>query len=533
MNTFEEYFDQIREKIHIDRPELLKRMKQEMHDHAEDAEEYLLLENKEVNSLEHLGSPKCIAEAYDTNLQPSISSLYKHAIIFGIFSLPFSFFFYLAIANSFDSSTNQSNLIYWMIALVFINVMALRKIFWLKSCDAQRKNIIRLFLGFQWILPLVRFVYESYQDLLNESEQNIQTIMTSIGIRFLVLVLTIGMTFLLIRMIEWYSDDEKKRSKFMHWFWYITRLSLFIYIGVTTIWITIQPASFITGTFPQIQQSVESWFLVPWMTFLGLILTLSFFYNIFSSLVLHGLEFILSSWHTPVEIWMPLVILGISISGFCGFLLYTIWRDIRNNYKPLYKQIPWLESAFTLFLLSFFWIGPIGIPNVHWKIPVKNISSIIEQQQLGPWYCLIKNINQNESRYARYEVYAEETGFRIDQQSGPSFFISFSNSDSHSQPIRIRGPQKNNRMFGWTQPIPEGMTCDGETLNPTDFVTHSALQPICKKLTFKNRTLFEQSPEQHWGFSGMTLAPDESSAMIRLTKGVYESEYVFFADLLP
>ena len=227
---------------------------------------------------------------------------------------------------------------------------------------------------------------------------------------------------------------------------------------------------------------------------------------------------------------MPFLLLSIGISALGIFIIHRVWKDIYEQRGPIHKRIPWLESSFLVFLLSLFCIGPIGTPHVQWHIPVRDLSEIIEKAQLGPFYRFTKNIIQNESPLARYEVYVKDNGFRIDQRQGPSFLIPFLSSTQNVKLAELSGKNFNDRIFGWTQPIPAGLTCDGTVLDPQGFITDTALQPTCKTLAFNEKTLFTQSAKR-WGFSGMTLSPDESSAVIRLTGGVYEPEYVFLIDL--
>lgn len=532
MKNFESYFDEVREFIRIDRPDLLARMREELQDHVEDAEEYLLLESGNRNALERLGPPERVAEAYDTHLRPSLSSLRTAMIVFGIFSIPFSFFFHTAVLNLFDSTTNQSTLIYWIAALFVIDLMALRKMAWMDSDDSKRKNLIRLFLGFQWVLPVLRLMGVITTDLFLEDNLRYSLL------TFISLFLAVSTAYLLIRFVIWYFEfdkrlrKEKPESRLLVWrdrIRLIGGAGLLSYVIIAGLWITIRTPAFITDTFPEMSANAESIFLVPWMMFFGLLLMLSFFFNVFSVVTYAGLRFILIPFGIGVQVWMPFLLLSLGITALGIFIGHRIWKDIREERGPVYKRIPWLESSFLIFLLSLFCIGPIGTPHLEWQVPVQDLSEIIEKRELGPFYRFTKNINQDESPLARYEVYARENGFRIDQARGPSFLIPFTSSTDN---LSLGKTQTafNDRIFGWTQTIPAGVTCDDAVLDPQRFITETALQPTCRELAYRGQALFKQKTPR-WGFSGMTLSPDGSTAVIRLTGGVYEPEYVFLVDL--
>ncbi len=224
---------------------------------------------------------------------------------------------------------------------------------------------------------------------------------------------------------------------------------------------------------------------------------------------------------------------------FVGIMVLIATSVILHLYRAAGRRVPWIRLGLVVYLLTFFTL-PTGVPHVEWRVPAVELSRVMETQQLGPLYRLVKALNRNESWIFHYQILERDGAFEIIQNTGGIYRLSEIQSVSTYRIQRRSVDEKiaGGALFG---DIPEGFRCVNRTVPDRFFFPPEPVpgaeqnlmeagQRECHELWYRDQQLFEQDDPRT--IEDIELSSDGRwMLLVMYTAGVYEPNTVFLVDL--
>ncbi len=150
-----------------------------------------------------------------------------------------------------------------------------------------------------------------------------------------------------------------------------------------------------------------------------------------------------------------IVVGGLGIIGTCFVIQFFVHRT-----KQKTQSFPWLWLVAMVYAVSLLMVpAPLNTEqvNVSWNVPYKNVSAVIERQELGPFYIMAKYLNRNTQQAFEYHLSSPDLGNTFELQQYPDHVFTLSNIstvDSYTTTTRI----EDTVSFGATMNT-EGIWC--------------------------------------------------------------------------
>src|SRR3990167_1474798 len=212
------------------------------------------------------------------------------------------------------------------------------------------------------------------------------------------------------------------------------------------------------------------------------------------------------------------------------FCLWGVAHTLEQKYSVAQIHIPYLKLCILIYIVVIIFASPMGKPDLNWHVPAQEITKNIEKSQLGPWYRFTKYVNKGEGGLFWYSISnIGDQSFAIDQTDmREEFYKNFALKNIESTKkyaLAKRDPgasQPTTREFTGEK---NGVYCDGDRWrieNPLEL--HH-----CQKLSLNSRALFDNP--HLVAVKDVLLNADASWALITISTGAYNPEYVYLADL--
>ncbi len=554
--TIEQYIAQFEELDEYG--EYATRLKEELTDHFEDSVHTAMvfgtkeLEAKE-KALQKLGESQRIIHEFKTIMKFNNKwALWLESWFIGILSIPFFHFMFLMFGFGVDTASTES--IAWKSVLVLFALYLISSVFLalFYYCTigrllrfVEKKKQVYLFAVGLFIPPIVfAFLYSefttySYNDFFS----------------YLSFAIVPG-------MVDFYcyvrSAFKKKRDMVMN-----PDKKQEKVLGKTERFLKWVPLIFSLVCIPLIFFTNYTFIPLDSSYNRNISDSLTFIRSLLESINLPILDFHIDGMFGGYEGFYILASIYIFLAIISLYHIIQFFLE-KSAVKRL-LDFPWLRLTLLVYIFSlFFLVTPPQNSKIEWKVPVRNISTEIKQDQLGFTYKMVSHLDHRslgrQKSLFLYEIIPGGNYFTIrvpDNEGAPhTYYLTFKNNDSifdlgsesklnrlnsieDLEISKISGQEPINGFFGGSKNLPATVDCIQEKDQPIAYTVIQTFegdgfeileQKYCHKLLYQGKIVYTQERANHlYQFEVMPENP--RFAIVKLETGEYGPQEVYLVDL--
>ena len=225
-------------------------------------------------------------------------------------------------------------------------------------------------------------------------------------------------------------------------------------------------------------------------------------------------------------------ITGIAVAAVTFVSMYHVMRNLLKG-QCGWKTLPWFPLAVVSYGVCLLLFPSVNMHRAEpvFSVPSKSISEVIERKELGPFYPMVKYLNDKEGRFTRYTIATIKDGFEISQKGNKQFTLkNLQSVDS----MDLVGPTSTTSESAFTLAdvscfdVGQQITVRSSTTNPSDVQT-------CHDLYINGKKVFEMPGND--GSMALSLRSDVAVsengewALINLYTFFYDPNEVYLVDL--
>lgn len=511
----EDFFKQLQDEL--EPSAYSERLQQELHNHVEDAVyekqlEGTPLEQAEIKTLTQLGDPKLISTTLKRMLQQhSLPRLYAKMLLVGLFTWPAGIIFihvFGAILESLPSLLYNTHNAVWLAPIImsFTYVVGLVLLFRLTLYDLyaflktepswwHRLGLMASVFSLPTFIRVVPFISIGDGSLI---EILPFFIYETIG-----LAIALGVILYFFRWQErrllkqWQSQGQQIITSTMqqrsHRLGLVITIATLIFIMTTTITPYVLPSP---STLLHQRATIEPLLLRA----LPLLLHLSL-----------GAE---GDIHN--------LILGYTIEAWLllGLALVMVWYIGRYLYQRVYFKkiipLPWLIITVLVYSTTVLFCPPRYAPEPQWRVPHKNLSTLVEHEAIGSWYNFISYAAQYDTLF-NYSLKTDQTDLLFQTTTHQTYRLSDIQSVDHFQLTKTYLKKKS---VGYDATPPQlGLQC----LPSNNYNS-------CTELQWQGKVIFTNSTVP-LSLLAQKITPDQNFALVMLGEINNTHYHLYLIDL--